>query len=987
MLKRTLTALSLVMVVGADAQTTFSNAADYDAWKARYAASRPAPPVVATGISRPAGAPAPGQLRGGSTTCDCWRQPDATYTTIDNNTEWDAAFGFNNADDGSYGPIILPFNFQLYGQNYNQCWINTNGNISFGNFLTSFTANGFPVAGEVLVGAFWADVDLRGVCGGCTTPYNAVQYKVTPTALYVNWTDVGYYSMMTDKLNTFQIIITDGLDPVIPNGGNVSFCYGDMQWTTGSANSGVNGFGGNPANVGANQGNGIDYIQFGRFDQPGPAYDGPFGNNDGIDFLDNQYFSFLTDITLANVPPVISGQSVCDTLVVCVGDSVVLSASFLSPEPNQITTCTASAPTLSNFGILSNTPGVNADITIGFLPTPADAGFHTVTIEGTDNGVPVITSTLSIVLSIQQGATITPGSLTLCDNAAPVDMLTILGGNPPPGGDWTDPNGQPSTGIFDPAVDVPGAYVYAYGTGSNCASTGTATMAVVAHADAGQDVALAYCTTDGTDPLFLNLPGTPQAGGSWLYPDLSPFSGTFDPAADPAGAYAYVVSGTAPCPNDTSLSTITVQQAMDPGLANALTLCPDAPLLDMLDALNGTPDNTGTWSAPGGTPFGGTFNPASDAPGVYTYTTSPLAPCPTLNATLTIALDPLPKAGDDNVLTVCADAPLTDLFSLLGPDADPNQTWSAPGGAVHSGTLNPAVDVSGPYLYVSYGVGECDHLTDSAIVDVTVNPLPIVLFTVDPDSGCAPLDVVFTNLTDPIYLGNSCVWDLGDGSPAANACGTLAHTYVNDGWYNVRLTVTTPEGCTDMLLKQGAVLVQPPPKATFTWSPNPGTDLNSNLYFAASDPYATEFAWDFAGEATGTERFEYHLFENAFGDEYEVCLQVWDRYGCTDTLCQTVPIIVPSLFVPNAFTPDGDGVNEIFLPITADMVPEDHELLIFDRWGQLVFESKEPTKGWDGRHMNGGDILPQGVYVWRLVERKAFTADKQDWFGTVTLLK
>src|SRR5690606_31117979 len=107
------------------------------------------------------------------------------------------------------------------------------------------SSSAFPMSGPTLVAPFWADVDLRG--GGVNN--NIVQFKVTPTALYVNWTRVGYYSMQTDKLNTFQAVITDGADPVVPNGANVSFCYETMQWTTGSASGGTNGFGGTPATV------------------------------------------------------------------------------------------------------------------------------------------------------------------------------------------------------------------------------------------------------------------------------------------------------------------------------------------------------------------------------------------------------------------------------------------------------------------------------------------------------------------------------------------------------------------------------------------------------------------------------------------------------------------------------------------------------------------------------------------------------------------
>jgi hypothetical protein len=112
----------------AAAQTppVFQDGVSYDAWKAQWMATlpveppHPSPPSTGTGTERDSAA-----------TCDCWVTPDASYTTINNNTQWTAA-GFGNGDDGSYGPITLPFNFYLYGQNYTTAYININGNISFG---------------------------------------------------------------------------------------------------------------------------------------------------------------------------------------------------------------------------------------------------------------------------------------------------------------------------------------------------------------------------------------------------------------------------------------------------------------------------------------------------------------------------------------------------------------------------------------------------------------------------------------------------------------------------------------------------------------------------------------------------------------------------------------------------------------------------------------------------------------------------------------
>ncbi|MBP7515109.1 MAG: hypothetical protein KA791_11205, partial [Flavobacteriales bacterium] len=428
-LRKTLPLVALGLMAAPASAQEYLGYPSYREWKA-------ATYGVTLGHPRPSATTQPELRGGGAETCECWHEPDGTYTEIDNGSEWGAC-GFHDPDDGSYGPIFLPFNYDFYGQLYNAVYINTNGNITMENCFDSFDASGFPQADIVIVAPFWADVDLSAVGANI----NRVQYKVTPTALYVNWTNVGYFDAETDLLNTFQLIITDGSDPVVANGANTSFCYKDMQWTTGAANDGVGGFGGNPANVGANRGDGINYIQFGRFDQAGGAYDGPYGANDGIDFLDDKYFSFTTDVTTSNVPPVITGQSVCDTLILCVNESSILQVTFLSPEPDQTTVPDVSSPTLTGISVLTSTPGVNADITVEVTPTLADVGYHTITFTGTDNGTPSITSTLNVVILVQTAADMEPGSADVCDTGGPIDLYALIGG-PAPGGDWTDPLGN-----------------------------------------------------------------------------------------------------------------------------------------------------------------------------------------------------------------------------------------------------------------------------------------------------------------------------------------------------------------------------------------------------------------------------------------------------------------------------------------------------------------------------------------------------------------
>ncbi|MEZ4807403.1 MAG: gliding motility-associated C-terminal domain-containing protein [Flavobacteriales bacterium] len=951
----------LALFSAAFAQDPLPTDAGYDAWKAGSSAEMPYVPYV------PA-PPYPDDVqRGGG--CDCWIPPDGTYT-----------LAMNPNDDGSSAQIPLPFGFFLYGNTYNSCYINNNGNLSFGSSYGTYSAAGFPSNQYVMVAPFWADVDTRPANGG------RVWYKVTPTALYVNWVAVGYYSNHTDKLNSFQVIITDGNDPVVPNGANVSFCYRDMQWTTGDASGGSNGFGGTPATVGANKGDGVNYLQFGRFDQAGTGYDGPFGASDGVDWFDFKYLSFTTDQTQANVPPVLASQSVCDSMEMCVGQMAMLDVTFLSPEPSQITTPNSTAPTLSNYTITNSTSGLTAEISTSFTPQPSDVGYHIVTFTGTDDGSPALTTTFTVVVHVEQGVEFPSGTVTTCDNGAPVALFPALGGNPGVGGTWTDPNGAAHSGTFDPTTDPVGDYTYLLNIGAGCSSYGVVTTSTVPHADAGTDGAGTYCTDGVPVDLFALIGGTPQAGGQWTDPNGDPVTATLDPTIQPSGNYQYEVTGTTPCPNDASIVAITINQAVDAGLPTSITVCTDAAPLDMYGALDGTPTPGGSWTDPSGAPMSGTFNAQTDQVGVYTYLVQTALPCLDHTNTLTISVDPAPNAGMDGSIVRCANDPAVPLFPVLGNNPDAGGIWLDPNMQPHSGVLDPPVALQGLHYYVAYGMGVCTHLIDTSTVDVTINPLPVISFFAEPDSGCHPLPVTLTNTTPLSDVGDPCVWDFGDGT-TGTGCGAVDHVYAEPGLYPVRLTVTSPDGCTDELFRQAVVLVEPAPVAEFFFSPDPGTEANSTVYFTADDPHAVQFDWTVNDTHFGDARQVQHYFNNKIGDDYDVCLSVLDRYGCADTLCKVVTILVPAIFMPNAFTPDGDGHNDKFYPYVQDVVAKEHVLQVFDRWGALIFSSTDPGEGWDGRYRNAGELLPEGVYVWRLAALPTATSDKLEMFGSVTLLR
>lgn len=356
--------------------------------------------------------PYAGQQRTPSTICSCLVPLDSTFLlAMPPNDDW-----YSNT-------IAIPFNFNFYGVAYNSLYINNNGNISFGTPYSTFTANPFPDPTYQMVAPFWGDVDTRDSLGG------NVYYSITATHMIVKWEAVGYYSMHSDKVNTFQLIITDGTDPILPSGTNVGFCYGDMQWTTGDASGGMSGFGGAPATVGNNMGNGMDYFQAGTFDHPGSSFDGPYSAPDGIDWLDNQGMYFDASLP-GNIPPVIINNNICDTIDVFTGDTLhtpiydyaQFTLAVTTPEIGQTVTATI---TSSDTDALTVTPIMSSatykSFDCIFSVVGLSPGLHYVTITATDNGTPVQTASRTIVIRSHYDASVATG-VTEKNNAGIINI-------------------------------------------------------------------------------------------------------------------------------------------------------------------------------------------------------------------------------------------------------------------------------------------------------------------------------------------------------------------------------------------------------------------------------------------------------------------------------------------------------------------------------------------------------------------------------------
>lgn len=300
------------------------------------------------------------------------------------------------------------------------------------------------------------------------------------------------------------------------------------------------------------------------------------------------------------------------------------------------------------------------------------------------------------------------------------------------------------------------------------------------------------------------------------------------------------------------------------------------------------------------------------------------------------------------------------------------------GPGVVGSTFNPALAGVGTHTITNTILIGCGGV---GTIDVTVLPLPVVSFTSDVNSGCEPVPVAFNSTGE---AGISCLWQFGDGT-SSTTCGTASHTYSNPGNYDVTYQITNASGCTNSATYYDYINVFELPEADFTWSPTEITTLDTRVEFKNFSSGEDTWDWQFSNLGTSSLENPAFTFPEISGN-YEVRLIAFTNEGCSDTIIKILFIDQEVLFyIPNVITPDGDTYNEVFTPFINGIDIYDYHMTIFNRWGELVFESYDPSKGWNGAY--GGEIVQDGVYIWHIEAGALHTDKRLEFDGHVTVIK
>ena len=297
-----------------------------------------------------------------------------------------------------------------------------------------------------------------------------------------------------------------------------------------------------------------------------------------------------------------------------------------------------------------------------------------------------------------------------------------------------------------------------------------------------------------------------------------------------------------------------------------------------------------------------------------------------------------------------------------------------------SNLQNPLVNYSTPVtsavtLTISQTGSNCRNtFTDS----VEITPGPNADFTPDIVTACINLKVCFTNTsTGGNPLG--AIWDFGDGSTstAPNPC----HVYSAVGVYPVSLKITTAQGCTDDTTAVNLIHIIAGPTAKFTVSESVVQQPDDEVIFTNQSANSLTYLWTFGTGAASTEVNPTALFPN-YG-VYNVVLHAYNALGCEDSTTLPITVLPPqNLYIPNAFTPNNDGNNDLFYIEMQEGVTL-WSFKVFDRWGEKVHDGLYP---WDGTYK--GKPCPQAVYVYEaVVSLAADPALSTKRRGSVTLIR
>lgn len=679
--------------------------------------------------------------------------------------------------------------------------------------------------------------------------------------------------------------------------------------------------------------------------------------------VDGSSNSGFVDVAIFNIPP---GVSPCDAIL---NPSNAIGCNYASNSGGCVQFGTA-FPCGSSVPAPNVTAGQEIMIIVQNFSTPGSNSF---TLElgplpGAQSGTP--------------DATISPVSGPICTSDSPFQLVASnMGGN------WSGP-GVSSDGMFNPAAAGSGTHTINYTIGvAPCTDSDQTTITVLPEATVTVDVdgQGSETTICQGETAVISASVITSSGGATYVWDNGLGAGSSH-TVSPTSTTVYTVTATN---SDGCSVTETVTVNISPTPVISLSQ-------DEIICIDGT--TTISASATGGSVFefhwghtsdlGGSQSISPTTPGEYTVYAENEFNCVSERDTVFIDLYPPLSATISPNDTVCPTQIGTlRVLNVSGGNGGPySYEWKDSDGMVVGTSQVLSIEIRETSDYTVTISDGCTTPEIELTGRIAAAEVPGVDFSVDIAEQCPPATFVFKNETDP-SLSDQLFWQFGNGPYYENE--SVIHMEEDrPGSYNVRLIVVSPEGCRDTLKKEKFFTVFEDPIAKFAWSPfNPKVTFPEAV-FTNQSYLSNEYEWTFEeGEpAVSMEENPEVRFPEEKPGEYLVTLKITSEDGCTDSTANLIAIVPDILlYVPNTFTPDGDKFNEKWRIHIDGIDDQGFELVVFNRWGEIMWESHHPEAEWDGTY--GGKPVPEGNYIWKIKAVDRTTDKKYEYSGHLNVLR
>jgi gliding motility-associated-like protein len=686
-----------------------------------------------------------------------------------------------------------------------------------------------------------------------------------------------------------------------------------------------------------------------------------------------QFTATATGTSVVTVTPTLNG---------CTGNSIsfnIVVANSITPLFTQVQPiCSGSSltplPTTSNNAIVGSwSPALNNTSTTTYTFTPTSACATTQTMTIVVNPIPVITQVQNqqVCVGLQTSAInfqVTPSSASIGWSSSVNIGITSPGTGNIPAFTTQNTGTNPVTSQFS-----------AVASSGGCTSqpmdftiTVNSRPNVIASSNSPQCVnsQINFQSSGGVTYLW-------QGPGGWTSnlqnPQITNTSTT------QSGTYTVFVTDAYGCEG---LATLPVQINPLPQVsATSNSPVCEGSSINLFAGLNNV--SSFSWVGPGG------FNSNLPSPvitatsasaGSYTLTAQNQFGC--INADVVqVVVNQSPPAPITTPVTYCQDATSNPVFA--NPNGSTDLLWwgtSSTGGTSQSTAPTPQTTNTGTTnYYVSGLLNGCESVR--SFVAVTVLPRPNgVIASVSPK--CEPL-CTWIRLSSSNSITN-WNWDIGFGPVTGNNNDSIYNCYSEPGQYTIKVSLVDANGCTNNLVFPNWVVVYENPVASFSANPNETTLIEPDVIFTNNSVGVNSLSWNF-GDGVGlisTVNTISHTYSSI--GTYTVKLLVTTSNSCTDTASATISIVEDiNIFIPNSFSPNGDGINDEFFPTGTGLSKENYSMEIYNRWGEMIFSTTDLSEHWKGN--NSGTTL-QDTFVYK-INLKTTKGNKIVRTGTVTLIR